>query len=217
MSFDLNAQKRTLQGSSASRRLRRAGKVPGIVYGGQGEPVAIEVDHNTLLLSLRKEAFHSSLINMNLDGEVQEVLLRDVQAHPYKPVVLHVDFQRVTRGVALHMEVPLHFLNADVCPGVKLGHGIASHAMNSLEVEVLPKDLPEFIEVDLKALNLGDSIYVSDLKLPAGVKAMLHGQEDALVATIVPPQKDEAEEVVEEEAEVKVVAKGKAKDEEDGE
>ena len=184
MQFEIIAQQRTLQGTSASRRLRRAGKVPGIVYGGAEAPQAIEVDHNDLLLKLKKEAFHSSVLNLVVDGKKQQVLLRDTQVHAYKPLVLHIDFQRVDATHELHIKVPLHFVNADVAPGVKLGGGLVNHVLTELDVSCLAKDLPEFIEVDLSALKVGENIHVSELKLPNGVKPVVHG-EDQIVVTIV--------------------------------
>ncbi len=183
MIFEFNADQRTLQGTGASRRLRRAGKVPGIVYGGTAAPISVEVDHNAIYLALRKEAFHSSLINLNIDGKKESVLLRDYQAHPYKAIVLHVDFQRVDPNQKLHTKVPLHFVNADIAPGVKLGGGIVSHVLTEVEVSCLAADLPEFIEVDLKDLAAGHSIHVADIKLPKGV--VLMGQENPVVATIM--------------------------------
>lgn len=185
MQFEINAQARTLQGTGASRRLRRASKVPGIVYGGAEAPQAIEIDHNTLLLALKKEAFHSSVLNLNIDGKKQQVLLRDTQLHAYKPLVLHVDFQRVDATHELHIKVPLHFVNAEVAPGVKLAGGLVNQVMTEVDVACLAKDLPEFVEVDLSALKVGQNIHVSQLALPAGVKPVLHGGEDPIVVTIV--------------------------------
>lgn len=184
MKFELNATVRTLFGSGASRRLRRAGKVPGIVYGAAGQAVSIEVDHNTLLLALRKEAFHSSVVTLKLDGKDEPVLLRDTQMHAYKPLVLHVDFQRVDANKPLHQKVPLHFINADLAPGVKLGGGSISHVMTEIDIACLPADLPEFIEVDLQNLQAGHSIHVSELKLPNGVTVVTHGTADQAVAMI---------------------------------
>ena len=184
MKFEINASKRTLQGSGASRRLRRANKVPGIIYGGTAEPTLIELDHNPLLLALRKEAFHASLLTIKLDGVAQTVLLRDSQMHPYKPLVLHVDFLRVDASHAIQQKVPLHFINADIAVGVKVGGGIASHAMNDVLVSCLPKDLPSFIEVDLKDMDLGQTIHVSQLVYPKGVKPVVHGADDPVVVTV---------------------------------
>ena len=184
MNFELNAQKRSLQGSGASRRLRRADKVPGIIYGGAGKPTLIELDHNPLLLALRKEEFHASVLTLKIDGVTENVLLRDSQMHPYKPQVLHVDFLRVDTTHAIHQKVPLHFINADIAPGVKVGGGNVSHAMNEIDISCLPQDLPTFIEVDLKDLEAGQTIHVSQLVFPKGVKPVTHGSEDAVVVAI---------------------------------
>ncbi|MDR0578355.1 MAG: 50S ribosomal protein L25/general stress protein Ctc [Candidatus Accumulibacter sp.] len=184
MPFELNAQTRTQQGSGASRRLRRANKVPAIVYGGSAAPELIELDHNELLLALRKEAFQSSLISLKLGGEAQTVLLRDIQMHAYKPQVLHADFQRVDATRVLHQKVPLHFINAELSPGVKTADGLVSHAMTEIDVSCLPKDLPAFIDVDLKDLNAGQSLHVSQLVYPEGVKPVMRGGDDPLVVTI---------------------------------
>ena len=184
MKFELNASKRELQGSGASRRLRRANKVPGIIYGGVATPVLIELDHNDILLALRKEAFHASVLSIKLDGAVETVLLRDSQMHPYKPLVLHVDFLRVDTTHAIHQKVPLHFINADIAAGVKIGGGLVSHAMNEIDVACLPQDLPAFIEVDLKDLDGGQTLHVSQLVFPKGVKPVMHGDEDPVVVAI---------------------------------
>lgn len=184
MKFELNASKRELQGSGASRRLRRANKVPGIIYGGTAAPALIELDHNEILLALRKEAFHSSVLTIKLDGAVETVLLRDSQVHPYKPLVLHVDFLRVDATHAIHQKVPLHFINADIAVGVKIGGGLVSHAMNDIDVACLPQDLPVFIEVDLKDLDGGQTLHVSQLSYPKGVKPVMHGDDDPVVVAI---------------------------------
>jgi large subunit ribosomal protein L25 len=185
MQFEINAQARTLQGSGASRRLRAAGKVPGIIYGGEATPQAIEVDHNTLLLSLKKEAFHSSILTIVLDGKKQQVLLRDTQVHAYKPLVLHVDFQRVDATHELHVKVPLHFVNEETAPGVKLNGGLVNHVMTEIDVQCLANDLPAFIEVDLGALKVGESIHLGELTLPKGVKLGHHSVAEAVVVGIV--------------------------------
>ena len=185
MQFEVIANARTVQGSGASRRLRRAGTVPGIVYGGNAAPIAIETDHNDLLLKLKKEAFHSSIINLVIDGKKEQVLLRDTQVHAYKPLVLHIDFQRVDATHELHIKVPLHFVNEDTAPGVKLGGGLVNHVMTELEIQCLAKDLPEFIEVDVGALKIGENLHASQLKLPKGVKAVMHGADDPIVVGIV--------------------------------
>jgi len=192
MTIQFNAKTREKQGSSASRRLRRAGSVPAIVYGS-GAPVQIEVDHNEIYHALRNEAFHASVLSMSLDGAIQTVILRDTQWHPYKQQVLHLDFQRVDATHKIHVKVPLHFVNADIAPGVKLDGGMVAHQVTELDVECLPADLPEFIEVDLKNLASGQSIHVSNLVLPAGVKALTHG-EDPVVASILAVRGGEAAE-----------------------
>ena len=185
MQFEIIAQARTLQGSGASRRLRRAGKVPGIIYGGEAAPQAIEIDHNDLLLNLKKEAFHASILNIVLDGKKQQVLLRDTQRHAYKPLILHVDFQRVDATHELHIKVPLHFVNEETAPGVKLSGGLVNHVITEVDVHCLPKDLPAFIEVDLGSLNVGETIHLSQLKLPKGVKLVQHGADDSVVVGVV--------------------------------
>lgn len=184
MQFELIAQARTLQGTGASRRLRRAGTVPGIVYGGEATPQAIEVVHNDLLLKLKKDAFHSSVINLVVDGKKEQVLLRDYQMHAYRPLVLHIDFQRVDATHELHIKVPLHFTNEEVGPGVKLNGGLVNHVITEVDVHCLAKDLPEFVEVDLSALNVGDSIHLSQLKLPNGVKLVAHATDDVVVGIV---------------------------------
>ena len=184
MKFEIIAAKRVLQGSGASRRLRHANKVPGIIYGGTAAPLMIELEHNDLLLALRKEAFHSSVLTITVEGAVETVLLRDSQMHPYKPLVLHVDFLRVDTTHAIHQKVPLHFINADICKGVKVAGGNVSHAMNEIEVTCLPQDLPTFIEVDLKDLDAGQTIHVSHLVFPQGVNPIVHGSDDAVVVAI---------------------------------
>lgn len=183
MKFELNAQKRTVQGSGASRRLRHANKVPAIVYGGTAGPLSIQLEHNQILLSLKKEGFHSSVLTLNIDGATETVLLRDAQVHPYKALVLHCDFLRVDTTHEIHQKVPLHFINGDQAPGVKLTGGNISHVMGEIEVSCLPQDLPAFIEVDLKDLAAGHSIHVSQLTFPAGVKPVVHG-DDGVVALI---------------------------------
>jgi large subunit ribosomal protein L25 len=184
MTFEVIANARTLQGTGASRRLRRAGTVPGIVYGGETAPIAIETNHNDLLLKLKKEAFHSSIINLVVDGKKEQVLLRDYQTHAYKPLVLHIDFQRVDATHELHIKVPLHFVNEEVAPGVKLNGGLVNHVITEVDVHCLAKDLPEFVEVDLSALKIGDSIHLSQLKLPKGVQLVAHTTDDVVVGIV---------------------------------
>jgi large subunit ribosomal protein L25 len=211
MKIEFNANKRELQGTGASRRLRRAGKVPGILYGGETAAQPIEVDHNALFHSLKQEAFHASILTMNLDGQKQQVLLRDYQMHAYKPQVQHIDFQRVAADRKIHMKVPLHFVNADIAPGVKLQGGVVSHVLNELDITCLPADLPEFVEVDMKDVSVGHSVHVKDLNLPKGVEAVLHRNENPVVATItVPRGTTEAELAVVEQAAAAAPAAGAA-------
>jgi large subunit ribosomal protein L25 len=180
---------RSAQGTGASRRLRRSGKVPGIVYGGEIAPMPIELDHNALYQHMRLEAFHASILSMSVSGKKEQVLLRDVQMHPFRAEILHVDFQRVAQDKEITIKVPLHFVNAEISPGVKLSGGLVSHVMNDLEVVCLPKNLPAFIEVDLAELAAGHSIHVSELKLPKGVEAVAtQGGEDPVVATCIVPR-----------------------------
>jgi large subunit ribosomal protein L25 len=197
MANEFTAFPRASEGRGASRRLRRSGRAPGIVYGGSAAPQPIELDHNALVHALRNEAFHSSILTMRLDGQSQQVLLRDVQMHPFRREILHVDFQRVDASRRIRMKVPIHFVNGERAPAVKLSGAIISHVINELDVSCLPKDLPSFIEVDLSELTLNESIHVSDLKLPVGVAAVAHAGMDPVVATAVIPKM-----VVEEVAEV---------------
>ena len=183
MNFEVIAQARAEQGSGASRRLRNAGRVPAIVYGAGKDAQAVTLDHNTIYHALRVEAFHASVLSLNVDGQVEKVLLRDVQHHPFRQLILHVDFQRVDPNAKLHIKVPLHFINADLAPGVKLGGGIISHVLNEVEVSCLPANLPEFIEVDLANLGAGQSIHMADLKLANGVELVaLHRGDNQTVA-----------------------------------
>jgi large subunit ribosomal protein L25 len=197
MAIEVNATSRESQGRGASRRLRHAGRVPGILYGAGKDAQSIEVDHKEMALQLRKEAFHASILTLNLDGQKLQVLLRDYQMHPWRDQVVHVDFQRVAKDRKIHMKVPLHFINAEVAPGVKTGGGSVQHILSELDVSCLPDDLPEFIEVDLANLQLGHAMHLSELTLPKGVESVqLRGGDDAVVASIPVPR---AEVVVEEE------------------
>lgn len=183
MSIEFKATKRVDQGTGASRRLRRAGQLPGIIYGGNQDAEAITLDHNELYHLLRKEAFHSSVLTVIVDGKKETVILRDTQWHPYKPQVLHIDFQRVSASEKLHIKVPLHFVNGDLSPAVKLGGQMISHVITEIDVACLPKDLPEYIEVDLSGLENDQSLHVSDLKLPKGVEIVHHGESNPVIAT----------------------------------
>ena len=185
------AYARTLQGTGASRRLRNAGKVPGIVYGA-GTPAPIELDHNALYFALKKESFHSSILEMELDGQTQKVLLRDFQMHAWKQQVLHVDFQRVDDTTRLRKKVPLHFTGEDVSPAVKTDKCVISHVATELEIECLANQLPEFVTIDLSGLVRNQSLHVSDLKLPEGIKAVRHGTlNPAIVSATLPKEEEE--------------------------
>lgn len=193
-SFELSAESRNDMGKGASRRLRRAGKVPAIIYGGGGEPQALALNHNELLRNLEDEAFYSHILSINIDGKSVQAVLRDLQRHPARPVILHADLQRVNPNEKLHLRVPLHFLGADIAPGVKTAGGLFIHEANEVDVSCLPKDLPEFIEVDVSAMNVGDHLHLSDLKLPAGVELTELGRgegHDLPVAHIEPPRTGE--------------------------
>ena len=186
------AFERTVQGTGASRRLRNAQKVPGIVYGA-GTPAMIELDHNALFFALKKEAFHSSLLEMELAGKTEQVLLRDYQMHPFKPIVMHIDFQRVDDTTRLRKKVPLHFANEENSPAVKTDKSLVSHVSTELEVECLASQLPEFITIDLGELTKGQTLHVSDLKLPEGIKAVRHGTLNPVVVAVTVPKVEEEE------------------------
>lgn len=189
MQIEITAKKREAQGTGASRRLRRSGNVPGIIYGGGKDAVNVELNHKELFLQFRHEAFHSSILNLNLDGKTEQVLLRDYQMHPVRNEIQHIDFQRVSATEKIHVKVPFHFINQEVAPGVKLAHGIVNHVMTEADVSCLAKNLPEFIEVDLAELEAGHSIHLSQIKLPKGVEfvQLAHG-DDAAVASIPTPR-----------------------------
>jgi large subunit ribosomal protein L25 len=180
------AFKRELQGSGASRRLRNSGQTPGIIYGGTEAPVTIALDHNALYHALKKEAFHSSILDLEIDGKAEKVLLRDFQMHAFKQLVLHADFQRVDANKKIHVKVALHFANADVSPAVKLHGATISHVANEIEIECLPKDLPEFVTVDLTNVDVGHSVHIADIQLPAGVTAVTHGNNLTIATASVP-------------------------------
>ncbi len=183
MSITFKAARREQQGSSASRRLRRAGQLPGIIYGGDREASPIVMSHNDLFHLLKKEAFHSTLLTVEVDGGTETVILRDTQWHPYKQQVLHIDFQRVSAEQALHMKVPLHFINGETSPAVKLGGCLIAHVMTELDIKCLPRNLPEYIAVDLANLESGQSLHVSHLKLPEGVELAHHTDADPVVVS----------------------------------
>jgi large subunit ribosomal protein L25 len=176
------AFERSLQGTGASRRLRNAHKVPGIVYGA-GQPAMIELDHNALFFALKKEAFHSSLLEMELAGKTEQVLLRDYQMHPYRPIVMHIDFQRVDATTKITKRVPLHYVNEENSPAVKTDACVVNHVVNELNIQCLASQLPEFITVDLGNLTKGQSLHVSDIQLGTGVKVVTHGKPNPVIVS----------------------------------
>ena len=186
------AFERAMQGTGASRRLRNVGKTPGIVYGGEGQPQLIELDHNALWHALKKEVFHSSILEMELAGNTAKVLLRDVQYHPFKQQVQHIDFQRVDANTRLHMKVPVHYKNADESEAVKVEHCLVNPVVTELDISCLPADLPEFIEVDLSGLKKGTSLHLADITLPKGVKAVTHGKPNPVLVSVVVPAAEES-------------------------
>ncbi|MEJ2566123.1 MAG: 50S ribosomal protein L25/general stress protein Ctc [Gammaproteobacteria bacterium] len=189
--FQLDAELRTDMGKGASRRLRRAGKVPGILYGGKKGPAALSFPHKDVVKSLEHEAFYSHILTVSVDGKAERAVLKDLQRHPFKPVIMHLDLQRVTDTDKIRVHVPLHFIGEDVAPGVKLRSGIVNHLMKHVDVTCLAKDLPEYIEVDVSPLEAGESVHLSDLKLPAGVEiqGVVAGSEhDLPVVSIVLPR-----------------------------
>lgn len=196
MAIEVVAQTRKQQGTGASRRLRLVGKVPGIIYGGKMPAVTIEIDHNGLFHQLRNEKFHASILTLKLDDAAEPVLLRAVNMHPWKLQVQHIDFQRVSADEKIHMKVPLHFVNAEISPAVKVSGGIVTHILNDLSIRCLPADLPEFIQVDLSQLTVGHSMHVRDLALPKGVELVLKGTENPPVAAAQIPKVVVAEEEV---------------------
>ena len=178
------AYERTQQGTGASRRLRNAQKVPGIVYGA-GAPAMIELDHNALFFALKKEAFHSSLLEMELAGKTEQVLLRDYQMHPFRPIVLHVDFQRVDATTKIVKKVPLHFINEEISPAVKTDSNVVNHVATELRISCLASQLPEFLTIDLAELTKGQTLHVNDIKLPAGIKVMTQGKPNPVIVSAV--------------------------------
>ncbi|WP_048441387.1 50S ribosomal protein L25/general stress protein Ctc [Caenimonas sp. SL110] len=206
------AFERAKQGTGASRRLRNTGRTPGIVYGGEGQPQLIELDHNALWHALKKEAFHSTILDMEMDSKESKVLLRDVQVHPYKQQILHIDFQRVDARTKLHMKVPLHFVKSEESQAVKFDHCVVNHVMSELDVSCLPKDLPEFIEVDLSGMKKGMSLHLADISLPKGVTAVTRGKPNPVIVSVVSIGGEEPAEAGAEGAAPAADAKAPAKD-----
>lgn len=197
VSFEVEASVRHDMGKGASRRLRREEKVPGVIYGGGKAPVSLTFEHNKMVKALSNEAFYSHILTLKTNGEAERVILKAVQRHPFKPRVLHVDFQRVRSDVKLHMHVPLHFVGGEEAPGVKDAGGLVSHIMSDVEVSCFPDDLPEFIEVDVSNMQLNDILHLSHLKLPKGIELvdLLHHNDRAVVSVHLPRAEAEPEEI----------------------
>ena len=196
-------KERDLSGSNSSKKLRRSGKVPAVVYGAGKDVANIELDHNSIKLALDVESFHSSILDLEVEGKREKVLLRDFQVHPYKQIITHVDFQRVDENKKLHTKIPLHFNGEENSPAVKLSGGLMSHVMTEIEITCLPNDLPEYIEVDLSSMEIGNSVHISEITLPEGVELVFHGQDDPVIATAVKPK---VVDVVEEEIQTEEVS-----------
>lgn len=175
--FEFDAEPRHDRGKGASRRLRRDGRIPAVIYGGHKDAVAVQVAHNDVLLRTAHEAFYSHILTLKVDGTAEKVVLKDMQRHPYKPFIMHMDFLRVSETEEITMRVPLHFLNEERCVGVKQFGGVISHLISDVEVNCLPQDLPEYIEIDLEPLNIGDTLHLGEIALPEGVQLtiLLHG------------------------------------------
>lgn len=194
MKIAVTAYPRTKQGTSASRRLRTSGRVPAIIYGADKPVQKVELDQAAVLRHLKMEAFHASVLDLTVDGVTSPALLRDFQMHPFKPIALHVDFQRVDKNKKIHMKVPLHYVNADICVGVKAGGGVVQHIINDLEILCLPDDLPEYIEVDVKDLQVAHSLHVNDIAFPKGVEPVPRlKKENPGVVTVQLPKESAAD------------------------
>jgi large subunit ribosomal protein L25 len=204
--FDISAEQRVAQGKGASRRLRHVGKIPGILYGAGSAPVTIQLEHREVMHKAEQEAFYSHVLTLHLDKVPQRVVLKDLQRHPYRPLIMHVDLQRIDENVELTMRVPIHFLNEEACVGVKLGGGTISHLLNDLEVICLPRDLPEFITVDVATMNIGDTIHLGDVVIPPNVQlaALAHGGDPTQPVVSVQAAR------ISEEEKIETVAEGAA-------
>jgi large subunit ribosomal protein L25 len=205
----ISAEMRDVQGTGASRRLRHAGQVPAVLYGAGKDPAMLTLDHNSLYHNLEDESFHSSILTVDIAGKKEKAILRDVQMHPFKQLIMHIDLQRISATDKIHMSIPLHFTGGDEAPGVKIEGGIVSHLINELDIICLPDNLPEFISIDISALHLGDSIHLSEITLPEGVESttLSHGGDDLAVVTVVAVRGSiEEEEVAEEEGEEEAAA-----------
>jgi large subunit ribosomal protein L25 len=221
--FELNAQTRSTTGRAENKRLRKTGRVPAIIYGGNNDPLKLSLDHDDLIHHLDNEAFFSQIINIRVAGQTEEVVLRDLQRHPAKPFVEHADFMRIVAGETLRMSIPLHFVDEETCPGVVDGGGVLQHSLTEVEIECLPRDLPEYIEVFCGELQLNDAVHLSDLRLPESVQVVdLMGEEEeqsdqTVVSVQVPRAAIEVEEEAEAEAEADTEGEGEPGESEEGE
>ena len=189
MKIEINANVRELKGTGASRRLRHAGKTPGVLYGGDKEATSLEIDSKELFMQFRHEAFHASILTLNLAGKKEAVILRDFQMHPVRNNIVHIDFQRINENEKISVKVPFHFINEETAPGVKLEGGLISHIMTEIDISCLPKDLPQYIEVDMSALSIGDWIHLSEVKVPEGVElTTLSDENDPAITSISKPK-----------------------------
>ena len=189
MKIEINANVRELKGTGASRRLRHAGKTPGVLYGGDKEATSLEIDSKELFMQFRHEAFHASILTLNLAGKKEAIILRDFQMHPVRNNIVHIDFQRINENEKISVKVPFHFINEETAPGVKLEGGLISHIMTEIDISCLPKDLPQYIEVDMSALSIGDSIHLSEVKVPEGVElTTLSDENDPAITSISKPK-----------------------------
>ncbi|NUO78082.1 50S ribosomal protein L25/general stress protein Ctc [Lysobacter sp. 5GHs7-4] len=200
----IKATGRNVEGKGASRRLRRAASIPAIIYGGKADPQPVQLEHEKVWLASQNEWFYSSILTLDVDGKTESVLLRDMQRHPYKQIIMHLDFQRVDANQAIRVAVPLHFLNEDKSPAGKAADVVVTHELNEVEVSCLPKDLPEFLEIDLSALAVGDIVHLSEIKLPKGVEIpeLKLGKEHDVAIVIAKHGKEEVEAPAEAPAEV---------------
>ena len=212
---EIKVQRREDEGKGASRRLRHAGQVPAIVYGGELNPVSIQLNHNEVWLASQNDWFYSSILDLSLNGDIQKVLLRDMQRHPFKQQIMHLDFQRVNENETLRTAVPLHFVGEDKSPAGKSAEVVVTHELTEVTVECLPKDLPEHIEIDLSGLNVGDVIHLSDIKLPAGVEIpeLKLGKEHDVAVVIAKHGREDVVEEASEDAGAEVPASKVSKDE----
>ncbi len=209
---NITATSRKVEGKGASRRLRHSGQVPAIVYGAKAEPANVQIEHNSLWLASQNEWFYSSILQLSIDGKSEKVLLRDMQRHPFKQQILHLDFQRIDENVAIRFSVPLHFMNQEVSPAGKTAGIVVLHELNEIGVSCLPKDLPEFIEIDLSELSVGDILHLSDLKLPDGVELpelKLGKEHDVAIVIAKHGQEDAEEEAADPDAEAAEVPAAK--------